>query len=81
VKHPDEVGEAYSEIVVAAADRNGFLYLFSGILADLGLNIEMSKCSTIGGIMTNRFYVTPIEHPKKIEAEIVERLKLYCQNS
>jgi UTP:GlnB (protein PII) uridylyltransferase len=71
----------YSEIVVVASDRNGFLYLFSGILADLGLNIEMSKCSTLGGTVTNRFYVTPVERPKEIEVEIIERLKPYCQNS
>ena len=75
------IGEEYSEIVVVASDRNGFLYLFSGILAHLGLNIEMSKCSTLGGTVTNRFYVTPIEHPKEIESEIMERLKPYCQNS
>lgn len=73
--------EEYSEIVVVASDKNGFLYLFSGILADLGLNIEMSKCSTLGGTVTNRFYVTSIERPKEIEAEIIERLKPYCQNS
>ncbi|MFQ6042051.1 MAG: HD domain-containing protein, partial [Candidatus Poribacteria bacterium] len=70
--------DAFSEIVVVASDRNGFLYLFSGILADLGLNIEMSKCSTLGGTVTNRFYVTPIECPEKIESEIMERLKPYC---
>jgi [protein-PII] uridylyltransferase len=72
---------ACSEIVVSASDRNGFLYLFSGVLADLGLNIEMSKCSSLGGTVTNRFYVTPIEHPEQIEGEIMERLKSYCQNS
>jgi len=77
----EEAKEEYSEIVVAASDRNGFLYLFSGILADLGLNIEMSKCSILGGTVTNRFYVTPIECPKEIEEEIIERLKPYCQSS
>ncbi|HIE30123.1 TPA: HD domain-containing protein [Candidatus Poribacteria bacterium] len=71
----EKAKETYSEIVVEASDRDGFLYLFSGILADLGLNIEMSKCSTLGGTVTNRFYVTPIECPKRIEAEIIERLR------
>jgi [protein-PII] uridylyltransferase len=73
--------EEYSEIVVSALDRNGFLYLFSGILAGLDLNIEMSKCSTLGGTVTNRFYVTHIERPEEIEVEIMERLKPYCQNN
>ena len=65
----------YSEIVVKARERNGLLYLFSGILADLGLNIEMSKCSVLGGVFTNRFYVASITNPKSVEAEIRERLE------
>ncbi len=64
----------YSEIVVKARERNGLLYLFSGILADLGLNIEMSKCSVLGGVFTNRFYVASIADAKTVESEIRERL-------
>ncbi|MCZ6678446.1 MAG: hypothetical protein O7E52_14500 [Candidatus Poribacteria bacterium] len=67
--------KSYSEIVVKAEERIGFLYFFSGILASLGLNIEMCKCAGLGGQITNRFYVTPIVSPESVRRQIVERLK------
>ena len=64
----------YSEIIVKAKDQTGFLYLFSGVLANLGLNIEMSKCSSLGNTLTNRFYVQPIQNPEEIRSKILEQL-------
>jgi [protein-PII] uridylyltransferase len=65
----------YSEIVVKAREQIGFLYFFSGILAELGLNIEMCKCSGLGRQVTNRFYLTPIADPESIRQQIMEKLK------
>jgi len=62
----------YSEIIVKAKEQIGFLYLFSGILTSLGLNIEMSKCSSLGNTLTNRFYVQPIQNPEEIRAKITD---------
>ena len=65
----------YSEIVVRGEERPGFLYFFSGILAELGLNIEMCKCAGFGGQAIDRFYLKPIAIPEVIHQQILERLK------
>ena len=70
-----EPGESYSEIVVKGEGQVGFLHFFSGILADLGLNIEMCKCSGFGGQVANRFYLTPIASPETIRQQIIAYLK------
>jgi [protein-PII] uridylyltransferase len=66
----------YSEIVVRGEERPGFLYFFSGILAKLGLNIEMCKCAGFGGQAIDRFYLKPIAHPESIHQQILELLKV-----
>ena len=65
----------YSEIVVKGEERTGFLYFFSGILAKLGLNIEMCKCAGFGGQAIDRFYLKPIAHPEPIHQQILELLE------
>ncbi len=66
----------YSEIVVKGEEQIGFLYFFSGILAELGLNIEMGKCSGLGAKITNHFYLTPFASPELVHQQIMERLKM-----
>ena len=65
----------YSEIVVKGEEGIGFLYFFSGILAALGLSIEMCKCSGLGRKVTNRFYVPPITAPESVHQQIMEKLR------
>ena len=67
----------YSEIVVKAEEQIGFLYLFSGILAKLGLNIEMCKCSAFGGRAIDRFYLKPISDPVSVRRQIMEQLEIW----
>jgi [protein-PII] uridylyltransferase len=64
----------YSEIVVTGEERMGFLYFFSGILAKLGLNIEMCKCSGLGGQAVDRFYLKPIEDATAVRQQILAEL-------
>ena len=66
----------YSEIVVKGEEQIGFLYFFSGILAKLGLNIEMCKCSGFGGRAIDRFYLKPIADPVSIRQRIMEQLEI-----
>lgn len=70
-----ETARNYSTIVVVGEAKVGFLHYFSGILADLGLNVEMCKCSDLGGQAVDRFYVQPIADPKAIHAQIMAALR------
>ena len=69
-----ETARSYSEIVVVGEEKMGFLHYFSGILAKLGLNVEMCKCSGLGGQAIDRFYVQPVTDPKAVHADIMAAL-------
>ena len=69
-----ETARNYSEIVVVGEEKVGFLHYFSGILAKLGLNVEMCKCSGLGGQAIDRFYVQPVADPKAVHADIMAAL-------
>ena len=69
-----ETARNYSEIVVVGEEKVGFLHYFSGILAKLGLNVEMCKCSGLGGQAIDRFYVQPVADPKAVHADIMGAL-------
>ena len=69
-----EAARSYSEIVVVGEEKTGFLYYFSGILAKLGLNVEMCKCSGLGGQAIDRFYVQLVVDPKTVHADIMAAL-------
>ncbi len=70
-----ETARSYSEIVVVGEEKMGFLHYFSGILAKLGLNVEMCKCSGLGGQAIDRFYVQPVADPKSVHADIMAALE------
>ena len=70
-----ETARSYSEIVVVGEEKMGFLHYFSGILANLGLNVEMCKCSGLGGQAIDRFYVQPVADPKAVHADIMTALE------
>ena len=70
-----ETARSYSEIVVVGEEKVGFLHYFSGILAKLGLNVEMCKCSGLGGRAIDRFYVQPVADPKAVHADIMAALE------
>ena len=70
-----ETARNYSEIVVVGEEKVGFLHYFSGILAELGLNVEMCKCSGLGGRAIDRFYVQPVADPKAVHADIMAALE------
>lgn len=70
-----EAARSYSEIVVVGEEKMGFLHYFSGILAKLGLNVEMCKCSGLGGQAIDRFYVQPVADPKAVHADIMAALE------
>ena len=70
-----ETARNYSEIVVVGEEKVGFLHYFSGILAKLGLNVEMCKCSGLGGQAIDRFYVQPVADPKAVHADIMAALE------
>ncbi len=69
-----ETARSYTEIVVVGEEKVGFLHYFSGILAKLGLNVEMCKCSGLGGQAVDRFYVQPVADPKAVHADIMAAL-------
>ena len=69
-----ETTRSYTEIVVVGEEKVGFLHYFSGILAKLGLNVEMCKCSGLGGQAVDRFYVQTIADPKVVHADIMAAL-------
>ena len=69
-----ETARNYSEIVVVGEEKVGFLHYFSGILAKLGLNVEMCKCSGLGGQAIDRFYVQPVADPKAVHTDIMAAL-------
>ena len=70
-----ETTRSYTEIVVVGEEKVGFLHYFSGILANLGLNVEMCKCSGLGGQAVDRFYVQSIADPKRVHADIMAALE------
>ena len=70
-----ETARSYTEIVVVGEEKVGFLHYFSGILAKLGLNVEMCKCSGLGGQAVDRFYVQPVVEPKVVHADIMAALE------
>ncbi len=69
-----EPARNYTEIVVTGEEKVGFLHYFSGILAKLELNVEMCKCSGLGGQAVDRFYVQPIQDPQKVHQQILDEL-------
>ena len=69
-----ETTRSYTEIVVVGEEKVGFLHYFSGILAKLGLNVEMCKCSGLGGQAVDRFYVQQVMDPKAVHADIMAAL-------
>ena len=70
-----ETARSYTEIVVVGEEKVGFLHYFSGILAKLGLNVEMCKCSGLGGQAVDRFYVQSFADPKVVHADIMAALE------
>ena len=70
-----ETARSYTEIVVVGEEKVGFLHYFSGILAKLGLNVEMCKCSGLGGQAVDRFYVQSVADPKVVHADIMAALE------
>ncbi len=64
----------YTEIVVRGEEKVGFLYYFSGILAKLGLNVEMCKCSALDGQAVDRFYVKPVPDTQSVREKILAAL-------
>lgn len=69
-----ETARNYTEIVVTGEEKVGFLHYFSGILAKLALNVEMCKCSGLGGQATDRFYVQPVADPQNVREKILTEL-------
>lgn len=70
-----EITRNYTEIVVTGEEKVGFLHYFSGILAKLELNVEMCKCSGMGGQAIDRFYVQPVADPQKVRDKILAELR------
>ena len=69
-----ETTRSYTEIVVVGEEKVGFLHYFSGILAKLGLNVEMCKCSGLGGQAVDRFYAQQVIDAKAVHADIMAAL-------
>ena len=69
-----ETARNYTEIVVTGEEKVGFLHYLSGILAKMELNVEMCKCSGMGGQATDRFYVQPVADPQKVRDQILAEL-------
>lgn len=69
-----EPARNYTEIVVTGEEKMGFLHYFSGILAKLELNVEMCKCSGLGGQAIDRFYVQTVDDPQKVRDRILSEL-------
>ena len=70
-----ETARNYAEIVVRGEEKIGFLYYLSGILARLELNVEMCKCSGLGGQAVDRFYVQPVADPQVVRDQILAELE------
>jgi len=69
-----ETARNYTEIVVTGEEKVGFLHYFSGILAELELNVEMCRCSGLGGQAIDRFYVQPVADPQSVREQILAKL-------
>ncbi len=71
-----ETARNYTEIVVTGEEKVGFLHYLSGILAKMELNVDMCKCSGMGGQATDRFYVQPVADPQKVRDQILAELSV-----
>ncbi len=69
-----ETARNYTEIVVTGEEKIGYLHYLSGILAKLELNVEMCKCSGLGGQAIDRFYVQPVRDPQEVRQRILDEL-------
>ncbi len=69
-----ETARNYTEIVVTGEEKIGYLHYLSGILAKLELNVEMCKCSGLGGQAIDRFYVQPVSDPQEVRQRILAEL-------
>lgn len=69
-----ETARNYTEIVVTGEEKIGYLHYLSGILAKLELNVEMCKCSGLGGQAIDRFYVQPVSDPQAVRQKILDEL-------
>jgi [protein-PII] uridylyltransferase len=63
IQHPsvrisNDDSDLYSIVDVVAQDRPGLLYDITRTLADLGLNVAMSRVSTQASRISDAFYVT-----------------------
>lgn len=70
-----EMARSYTEIVFKGEEKLGFLHYLSGILAKLGLNVEMCKCSVLGGQAVDRFYVQPVADTRSLREQILAELQ------
>lgn len=70
-----EMARSYTEIVFKGEEKLGFLHYLSGILAKLGLNVDMCKCSTLGGQAVDRFYVQPVADTRTLREQILAELE------
>lgn len=69
-----ETARNYTEIVVTGEEKIGYLHYLSGILSKLELNVEMCKCSGLGGQAIDRFYVQPVTDPQEVRQRILAEL-------
>ncbi len=69
-----ESARNYTEIIVRGEEKVGFLHYFSGILAKLGLNVEMCKCSGLDGQAVDRFYVKTVSDTQVVRKKILAAL-------
>ena len=58
VRISNDESDFYSIIDISATDRPGFLYEVARSLADLGLDVGMSRASTRANTVRDSFYVT-----------------------
>ncbi len=58
----NEDSDLYSIIDVEAHDRPGLLYAITNTLAEVGLNVVMSRASTRASRVSDAFYVTDAGH-------------------
>ncbi len=62
VRISNEDSDLYSIIDVEAHDRPGLLYAITNTLAEVGLNVVMSRASTRANRVSDAFYVTDAGH-------------------
>ncbi len=71
----NEDSDLYSIIDVEAQDRPGLLYAITNTLAEVGLNVVMSRASTRADRVNDAFYVTEAGH-KIQDPERQEEIRL-----